>query len=139
MADNKRPFALIVAVILVWIEAAASFVYAAFQTINLISSPSVKDVGGAVSVVVFFFLVAVWLFFSASKLIVGRRWARNAVLFWQFMQIAVSSAAFDAHFGNLPVGLAGVIPAVLIVGLLFTPKVIKLTTDEKPPGSPPAN
>jgi hypothetical protein len=137
MTDKKRPIALIVAVILVWIEAAASFVYAALQAINLISSPNVKDVGGAVSVVIFFVLVAAWLAFSATKLIAGRRWARNAILFWQFMQIAVSSAAFDAHFGNLPVGLAGMVPAVLIVGLLFTPKVIKITTDEVEPSSPP--
>ena len=139
MTDFKRPIALTLAVILVWLEAGASLIYGALQGLNLVFNPDVKDVGGAVSVVAFFFLVAAWLFFSAVKLLEGRRWARNAILFWQFMQIAVASATFDPHFGNLPVGIASMAPAILIVALLFTPKVIKITTDEAAPGSTPAN
>jgi len=69
--------------------------------------------------------------FSAVKLLDGARWARNAILFWQFMQIAVATATFDSMSGripvNIPVGIAAMAPALAIVILLFTKKVMKLT------------
>jgi hypothetical protein len=135
MTDSKRPIALTIAVILVWFEAAASLIYGALQLLNLIYQGA-RDVGGTLSVIFFFLLVAAWLFFSAVKLLAGRRWARNAILFWQFMQIAVASATFDPHFGNLPVGIIGMSPAIVIVVLLFTRKVLKMTTDA--PAAPDA-
>jgi hypothetical protein len=137
MTENKRPIALTAAVSLVLLEAAASLIYALLHAWSLIFQGA-RDFGGEISVVVFFLLVAAWLFFASIKLLGARRWARNAILFWQFMQIAVASAAFDAHFGNIPVGIAGMAPAILIVVLLFMPKVIKITTDETPPGSEPS-
>jgi hypothetical protein len=131
MTESKRPIALTIAVILVWLEAAASLIYGALQLLNLIFQGAI-DLGGTISVIFFFFLVAAWLFFSAVKLLDGRRWARNAILFWQFMQIAVASATFDPHLGNIPVGIAGMTPAIIIVVLLFTKKVMNLTVDETP-------
>ncbi len=131
MTETKRPLALTIAVILVWLEAAASLIYGALQALNLIFN-EVIDFGGEVSVIFFFLLVAAWLFFGAVKLLQGRRWARNAILFWQFMQIAVASATFDPHFGNIPVGIAGMAPAIIIVVLLFTRKVMKITLNDGP-------
>jgi hypothetical protein len=131
MTEIKRPLALTIAVVLVWLEAAASLIYGALQLLNLVYQGA-RDLGGTVSVIFFFFLVAAWLFFSAIKLLSGQRWARNAILFWQFMQIAVASATFDPHFGNIPVGIIGMSPAIAIVVLLFTRKVIKLTADAPP-------
>ena len=128
MTESKRPLALTIAVILVWLEAAASLIYGALQALNLIFQGAL-DVGGTISVIAFFLLVAAWLFFSAVKLLSGARWARNAILFWQFMQIAVSTATFDPHFGNIPVGIASIAPALVIVILLFTKSVMKITTD----------
>ena len=127
MTEIKRPPALTVAVALVWLEAAASLIYGALLMIALLQG--VRDVGGTISVSFFFFLVAGWLFFSGLRLSSAQRWARNAVLFWQFMQIAVASATFDPHFGNIPVGILAVCPAIAIIVLLFTPKVLKLVTD----------
>jgi hypothetical protein len=136
MTESKRPLAMTVAVILVWLEAAASLIYGALQLLNLIFEGA-KDLGGTISVVAFFFLVAAWLFFRAIKLLAGQRWARNAILFWQFMQIFVASATFDPHFGNIPVGILGMSPAVAIVVLLFTKKVMKITSQD-PAGDNPA-
>jgi hypothetical protein len=135
MTEFKRPLAITIAVILVWLEAAASLIYGALQLLNLIYQGA-RDFGGTVSVIFFFFLVAVWLFFSALKLLNGHRWARNAILFWQFMQIAVASATFDPHFGNITVGIIGMGPALAIIVLLFTRKVIKITTDGFAPKRP---
>jgi len=137
MTESKRPIALTIAVILVWLEAAASLIYGALQALNLVFSGA-KDVGGTISVIFFFLLVAAWLFFSAVKLLGGHRWARNAILFWQFMQIAVASATFDPHFGNIPVGILGMSPAIIIVVLLFTRKVMKITADNPSGDSPTA-
>jgi hypothetical protein len=135
MTESKRPLALTIAVILVWLEAAASLIYGALQALNLVFQGA-KDIGGAVSVIVFFILIAAWLFFSATKLLTGARWARNAILFWQFMQIAVASATFDSLSGNvpvnIPVGILGMSPAIAIIVLLFTKKVMKLTVDDRP-------
>ena len=128
MTEIKRPLALTIAVILVWLEAAASLIYGALQALNLIFNGAI-DFGGEISVIFFFLLVSAWLFFGAVKLLQGRRWARNAVLFWQFMQIAVSTATFDPHFGNIPVGIASIAPALAIVILLFTKPVMKITAD----------
>ncbi len=135
MTDAKRPLALTIAVVLVWFEAAASLIYGSLQLLNLVYQGA-RDVGGTLSVIFFFFLVAAWLFFSAVKLLAGQRWARNAILFWQFMQIAVASATFDPHFGNVTVGIIGMSPAIAIIVLLFTRKVMKLTTDA--PSAPEA-
>ena len=135
MTDAISPLALTIAVVLVWFEAAASLIYGSLQLLNLVYQGA-RDVGGTLSVIFFFFLVAAWLFFSAVKLLAGQRWARNAILFWQFMQIAVASATFDPHFGNVTVGIIGMSPAIAIIVLLFTRKVMKLTTDA--PSAPEA-
>ena len=133
MTESKRPLALTIVFVLVWFEAAASLIYGVLQAVNLIFQGA-QDVGGAVSVIVFALMVAAWLFFSAVKLLRGARWARNAVIFWQAMQIAVGSASFDSLSGkvptNVPFGIAVIAPAALVIVLLFTKKVMKLTVED---------
>ena len=71
MTESKRPIALTIAVILVWLEAAASLIYGALQALNLVFNGA-KDVGGTISVIFFFLLVAAWLTFLKSRLLLPK-------------------------------------------------------------------
>ncbi|OMH35297.1 hypothetical protein BGP79_02415 [Tersicoccus sp. Bi-70] len=91
----------------------------------LVSSPA-ASVGGAVFTLTLILLVAAWQAVSAVALTRGRRWARAAVLVWQFFLFAIAAASLTgASWGwALLLGL----PALAVIYLLFRRDVIAFTT-----------
>lgn len=85
---------------------------------------------------------AAWILFVAFNLLMGKRWARSAAVFWQLVQLAIASASFGGQFGSQEIGWAIALPSALVLATLFTKKVVAATmrqTDADAPTDPDEN
>ena len=77
-------------------------------------------------------ILAVWLAFTIKALRDGRRWARNAAIFWQLVQLTVAWGSFTGQFANFGIGIGLILPSVAVIALLFTKPVFDATQGEIP-------
>jgi hypothetical protein len=77
-------------------------------------------------------ILAVWLAFVVKALKEGRRWARNAAIFWQLVQLTVAWGSFTGEFANAAIGVGLILPSVAVIALLFTKPVFDATQGEIP-------
>ncbi len=77
-------------------------------------------------------ILAVWLTFAIKALSAGRRWARNAAIFWQLVQLTIAWGSFTGQFANAAIGVALIIPSIAVIGLLFEKTVFAATQGEIP-------
>ncbi|GGC87467.1 hypothetical protein GCM10011512_13010 [Tersicoccus solisilvae] len=93
--------------------------------IALVSSPA-ASFGGAVFTLVLLLAIAGWQAVSAVALSRGRRWARAAVLVWQFFLFAIAVPTLTGGFWGWALLLG--LPALAIIALLFRRDVVAFTT-----------
>ena len=77
-------------------------------------------------------ILAVWLAFTIKALRDGRRWARNAAIFWQLVQLTVAWGSFTGQFANWGIGIGLILPSVAVIALLFEKSVFAATQGEIP-------
>ncbi|MFM6967055.1 MAG: hypothetical protein ACKOWI_06875 [Rhodoluna sp.] len=77
-------------------------------------------------------VLAVWLAFVIKALRSGRRWARNAAIFWQLVQLAVAWGSFTGQFASAAIGIGLIVPSLAVIGLLFEKSVFDATQGEIP-------
>lgn len=77
-------------------------------------------------------VVAIWLAYVMKGLYSGRRWARSGAIFWQLVQLTIAWGSFTGQFANAAIGIALIVPSVLVIGLLFTKPVFAATQEETP-------
>lgn len=77
-------------------------------------------------------ILAVWLAFTVKALKSGRRWARNAAIFWQLVQLTVAWGSFTGEFANPAIGVGLILPSLAVIILLFEKSVFAATQEEIP-------
>lgn len=77
-------------------------------------------------------ILAVWLAFTLKALMDGRRWARNAAIFWQLVQLTVAWGSFTGEFANAAIGVGLILPSLAVIILLFENSVFAVTQGEIP-------
>jgi len=98
-----------------------------FLVIELfVATPSSFPTAIALTVVVA--IAAVWLAVITVNILRCEHWVRSAALVWQVLQIAVAIGSFQGLFARQDIGWALLIPAVVVLILLFTPPVIRATS-----------
>lgn len=73
-------------------------------------------------------LAATWLAIVGIHTLRGSPWIRGAVVAWQVLQIAVAVGCFQGLFARPDVGWLLLLPAIVVLVLLFTKPVIAATT-----------
>ena len=124
--QEKRPFGLVLAAVLVGLEGLFVGALAARLGLALVSG----ETRSLVTSVALFALVAaaaIWVIFVSLNLLRGKRWSRSAGVFWQLIQLAVATGSFSGQFGSQAIGWSLIIPSVLVIGLLFSKKVVAAT------------
>lgn len=117
-------------VIAAGIEAAALFAGALLLTVALIGGFT-DDTSMAVFVLVFGGGMGVLITLMIRNLVRGKRWARGPLITWQLFQLAV---AFPLMQGSTPlIGVGLLILAVIVTIAMFTPGVLRATTDRGGP------
>ncbi len=125
-AAQERPLTLIALAIVLFVEAGFLAVAAAFLALELVTEAP-TSYASAVAILVLVLLAAVWVFLIARNTLRARPWIRSAALTWQVMQFAVALGSFQGVFARTDVGWYLLVPALLVLALLFTRSVMSAT------------
>lgn len=131
--SRRRPLALVVLAVLLFAEATALAVVTVWLIVAMLTSAP-ATFGGGVAIIALALAAAAFMFAVAIGSLRSRRWIRGAAVTWQLMQLALALGSFQGILAVPSVGWALLIPAVLVIVLLFTPSVIAATSAEDPQG-----
>jgi hypothetical protein len=81
----------------------------------------------AVALTVLTAIAAAWLGVIAVNTLRGRPWVRGAAVVWQVLQIAIAIGCFQGYFARPDIGWLLLVPALVVLLLLFTPPVLDAT------------
>jgi hypothetical protein len=84
----------------------------------------------ALAILVLATIAAVFLAFVAVHTLRARPWTRAATLTWQILQLVIAIGCFQGIVATPTIGLWLLVPAVVVIVLLFTPSVIAATRRE---------
>ncbi len=121
-----RPPALRLIVVVLVAEALLLWIAVAWLVLELLTArPS--SLGGALVILGIVVIAAIGVSAVAAGGARGRSWMRSPAVTWQLMQLAVAVGCFQGLYARPDLGWALLIPSVLVLVLLFTPRVIDAT------------
>ena len=117
---------------LVALEALALCALTAWWVLELlIDTPT--SMGGAFALLALTAVAAVWVSAITVGALRGRPWIRGAAVTWQLVQIMIAVGCFQGIYARPDVGLALLAPSIVVLALVFTPKVVAATSHEPKP------
>jgi len=132
--NSGRPSpALVLLAVLLFAEA-AGLALVGIWLIGAMLTSAPATLGGGIAIIVLALGAAAFMFAVALGSLRGQRWIRGAAVTWQLMQLALALGAFQGVLAVPSVGWALLIPAVLVIVLLFTRSVIAATSADNPQG-----
>ena len=123
---GRWPRALVVVAVLLAGEALlmwATLAWFVFELITVIPT----SLASAVAMLVLVLIAAVWVSAIAYNTVRRRSWIRGAALTWQLVQIAIAIGCFQGFYARAELGLALLVPSIVVILLLFTPSVVAAT------------
>lgn len=129
---TRTPVWLSIVMAACFIEAAALVAGAILMILALVMGRT-SDVGMAIFVLIFAGGMGAILVWTSLKLRHGKRWTRGPIVTWQLFQLAVALPLLQ---GSTPwIGILLLLFSALILIGLFTPRVVKATTDSSGPSA----
>jgi hypothetical protein len=122
----SRPPLLVLLAALLFLECALLTAAAVFVLVELLVAPA-DSVASAIALLILALIAALWLGVIAVNTLRGRSWIRGAAVTWQLLQIAIGIGSFQGLFARPDIGWLLVIPAIVVLVLLFTPPVVAAT------------
>ncbi|TFC80258.1 hypothetical protein E3O45_03580 [Cryobacterium sp. TMS1-20-1] len=117
---------------LVALEALALWALTAWWVLELlIDTPT--SMGGAFALLALTAVAAVWVSAITVGALRGRPWIRGAAVTWQLVQIMIAVGCFQGIYARPDVGWALLAPSIVVLVLVFTPKVVAATSHEPKP------
>jgi Gpi18-like mannosyltransferase len=123
--SRRSPFLVALATLLL-LECALLTATAVYLVIELLIAVP-DSYATAIAVLVLVLLAAVWLAVMAVHALRGRYWIRGAAVTWQALQIAIGIGSFQGPLARPDIAWLLIIPAVVVLVLLFTPPVVEAT------------
>lgn len=123
---GRRALAHVLITALLGLEAALLAAAAMFLLYELLVDVP-TSYASAVAILVIVALAAIWLAVVAVGMWRGASWTRGAALFWQLVQIAIAIGSFQGVFARADIGWFLLVPAVLVIVLLFARSVMLAT------------
>lgn len=122
--DNTLKNIYLAVTVLIAIEALALIGCTLWLLVEIIlgQSRSIEAAGMLVALVA---VAAIWVGLIALRIREGVRWARSSAVFWQTCQLAIAWGSFTGSNANAAIGIALIVPSVLVLALLFSKPVIK--------------
>lgn len=118
----RHPFVLLL-VVLLFMECALLAGATIYLVIELLTATA-ASLASALALTVLTAIAAVWLGFISANVLRGRAWTRGAAIVWQVLQGAVAIGCFQGIFAQPTIGWLLLIPALVVLVLLFTPPVV---------------
>jgi hypothetical protein len=130
-ANAKKPVGLLAVLAIIGLEQIVVLYLLSSYVIATLAG-QVKSLPTMLALAGLGLVVAVWLAYVFKALYAGRRWARSGAIFWQLVQLTIAWGSFTGQFANAAIGIALIVPSVLVIGLLFTKPVFDATQGEVP-------
>lgn len=127
--QNRFPLGLKIVIGIVTLEALAVALGATFLGLEILAGAS-KSFITAISLFALVAAAAVWVGNIVVGLARNRRWSRSGAFFWQLVQLSIGTASFSGQFGNWIIGLALIVPSVIVCVLLLTKPVVAATQEQ---------
>ncbi|TFC49814.1 hypothetical protein E3T26_08530 [Cryobacterium sp. TMT1-21] len=127
----RRPRAVVLLAALLWAEAALLWVAVVWLILELLTATP-TSLASAIAILVLVVVAAAWVSAVAVNSLRRRSWIRGAAVTWQLVQIAVAVGCFQGLYARPDLGWALLLPSIVVLGLLFTPRVIAETTTPAP-------
>ncbi|WP_370545256.1 hypothetical protein [Herbiconiux sp. VKM Ac-1786] len=126
VARRRRPPLLTLLAVIVGAEALVMAVVVVWLLIELLTEqPASYET--ALAIVVLAAIAALFLAFAAIHTLRAAAWTRAGTLTWQLFQIVIAIGCFQGIVATPVVGWWLLVPALLALGLLFTPSVVAAT------------
>lgn len=122
----RRPWPLAALAVMLFLEAAVLAAAAGFLFFELVTEVP-ASYASAVAILGLVVLAAVWLAIVAVNTLQARPWVRGAALTWQVLQLAVAVGSFQGLFARDDIGWFLLVPALIVLILLFTRPVMTAT------------
>ncbi|MFM9878654.1 MAG: hypothetical protein ACKVOG_12525 [Rhodoglobus sp.] len=123
--EPRHPLLLLLAVLL-FAECALLVGATVYLVVELlVATPS--SLASALFLTLLTAIAAVWLGIIAVNTLRGSPWVRGAAITWQVLQLAVGIGSLQGLFAQPAIGWALVVPALVVLILVFTPPVVQAT------------
>ncbi|WP_241980197.1 hypothetical protein [Cryobacterium glaciale] len=114
------------------LEALALWVFSAWWVLELlIATPN--SVGASLALLALTVVAAVWVSAITVGALRRRPWIRGAAVTWQLVQVMIAIGCFQGIYARPDVGWALLAPSIVMLVLVFTPKVVAATSHEPEP------
>jgi hypothetical protein len=123
---RHHPLVLVLAAVL-FIEALALYLVTATLIIELLIARA-DSVASAIALTVFAAIAAVWVTVIAVNTLRGRAWIRGAAIVVQVLLAAIALGSFQGLFSRVDIGWLLLLPAIVVMVLLFTKPVLAATS-----------
>jgi hypothetical protein len=128
VSERPKPPLLYVLAALLFLETAGVAAGTIYLGVEIFAAKS-ASIPSAIALTVTCAIAALGLFLVAFYTLRARPWTRGAAICWQIIQVLVAYSILQA--GAPDVAWALIIPAVVIIVLLFTPTVLRATARPK--------
>ncbi|TFC80466.1 hypothetical protein E3T23_09135 [Cryobacterium cheniae] len=123
----RRPRAVLLLAAILYAEAALLWAAVLWLILELLTATP-TSLATALAVLVLVLIGASWVTAIAVNSLRRRSWIRGAAVTWQLVQIAVAVGSFQGLYARPDLGWALLLPSVVVLVLLFQPRVIAETT-----------
>ncbi|TFD63657.1 hypothetical protein [Cryobacterium ruanii] len=128
----RRAPMLGVFIALLAIEALALWFLSAWWVLELlVETPN--SVGASLALVALTVVAAVWVSAITVGALRRRPWIRGAAVTWQLVQIMIAIGCFQGSYARPDVGWALLLPSIIVLVLVFNPRVVAATSHEPEP------
>ena len=123
----RRPGLLVLLAAIILLECAMLAAATVYLVIELLTARP-DSYASVIAILILTALAAVWLAVMGVHTLRGRSWIRGGAVVWQVLQIAVGIGSFQGGlFARPDLGWWLIVPAAVVLVLLFTPSVIAAT------------
>lgn len=123
-ADPSRPWGVVVGAVVLAVESLTLLAAAVYYIIG-VGSQAAGSPGGGIFMIVLLLALTVGLGSVSMQFFRGYRWTRSAAFVWQLLMVALAVPTLLG--GIILVGLVMLLPPLLLLVLLFTPRVVAYT------------
>lgn len=118
---------MVVLALIIFLESAVLFAALGYLFFEL-SRETPQSYPSAIALSVLTALAAIWVAVIGISVLRRQAWIRGAAVVWQVLQISVAIGSFQGVFARPDVGWLLLIPAIIVLVLLFTKPVLAATT-----------
>ncbi len=128
---SPQPRHPLVVALAVFIFAECALLVAAltYLVVELLTATA-SSLASALFLILLAAIAAIWLAVIGANVLRTRSWVRGAAIVWQVLQIAVAIGSFQGLFSQPVIGWALLVPALIVLVLVFTPAVVAATRRE---------